>query len=193
MEADSCPSIDTRVMCRSALRSSTARNSASLRSVMSTATPSIWWLLPFSARPRAAIQRTLPSGTGTRYSTSNSSPVATAFLHGAPEMLAVRRVRRLEDLVEGDRRFVRVAGASPRIRVAGDSVRRYVPYEHREPRCGRREIHLLLGLHQRTRRPAPRSRLQEQRGDQSSLEQQDRRIRARSRANTGPTRSARGT
>ena len=40
MEAESCPSMDTRVMCRSAVRSSAARSSVSLRSVMSIATPS---------------------------------------------------------------------------------------------------------------------------------------------------------
>ena len=179
-------------MCRSALRSSTARSSASLRSVMSTATPSTCQALPFSARPRAAIHRTLPSGTGTRYSTSNSLPFAIALLTpcsrcsrsaacvvsrtlanaiGVPCELAARR--------RGGR-----GGRYP--------VSRHVPHEHGEPGCGRREIDLLL-TSLPARSPSDGAIAARREGMQSARPGgAGSRRRWKSRANTGPTPPVRG-
>ena len=62
IDADNWPSSDTRVMWRSAARSSSACVSARLRGVMSSATPSRCWPSPCAARPRAAIQRVCAVG-----------------------------------------------------------------------------------------------------------------------------------
>ena len=158
-------------MCRSALRSSTARNSARLRSVMSMATPTSCWPSFFSARPRAAIQRTSPSAATTRYSTSISSPVASAFLTARSSSPRSPGCAAFEDVLESDRR---VGAGLTRTRVRRNLVAGHVPDPRGKPCRARRQIHPPLGFLQGCRDAALRSTFNEKRRNQPGLKHQDR-------------------
>ena len=108
------PTVDTRVMWRSAVRSSSALSSVGLRSVTSIATPTVFLGgLPFSARPCASIHRTPPSG---RHSVLDVDLVARRqrVVDCALESLAVRRMRGFEHLAESGRWAARSDGVGGR-------------------------------------------------------------------------------
>ena len=161
-------------MCRSAARSSTARSSASLRSVMSSATPSKCSPLPFSARPRAAIQRTVAvrfraPGIRRRAPRRSRAPFARRGRAARdPPDAPSRGPRRTRSGVSGK------PARSPRIVGRPDPVAGDVPDPHGQPRRARRQVHALLAFLERTRDPMARSPLDEERGDQPGLDEQDR-------------------
>ena len=113
IDADNWPSSDTRVMWRNAARSSSACISARLRGVMSSATPSRCCPPPCAARPRAAIQRVCPSGVATRYSTSISSPLASARSTACCTVGRSCGSMLCQHLLEVGERVGQVVGAAP--------------------------------------------------------------------------------
>ena len=173
-------------MCRSALRSSTARNSASLRSVMSTATPSICWRVALFG----ASARRDPAHAAIGYRHAVLDVELVARRHG----LSARRARDARDPPRCvvSRTFSKAIGgpcglpARRRGAVRRRTLSRgHVP--HRTSKASPRSPRDSSASGSPPARVAirlPRSPLDEQGGDQSRLEQQDRRIRGRSRANT---------
>ncbi len=134
IDADSWPSSETRVMCRSAVRSCSASSSATLRCVMSIATPRS--RPPSgSARPRAANHRT--------WFALHHAILDVQFLvvlhgvaHRALQHLAIGRMRDLEHLVEVDgRRFLRQRRMRNACGAIGGAVHFARPARRSRPSC----------------------------------------------------------